>query len=397
MESFSQSGKDYKPGELIARFEPLAHIIKEEFKSKFCDNCGKRSDQLKKCSKCHRMYYCDKECQQNDWKCHKFECEVYQNLMWEAIRSTFVEEGKTSIEKVKLDIRSWLCYDRLPNYGSVKHPTLSGRDICLDEIRADLRVLMTHPLITIFKKYFEMFGLKIDHDKFVQWQGIMNMIKNFEIPYNDNEDTIRRSVTDTKNIALVYVFQVSPYVNHSCVPNAYCEFEGFDMKLRAIRPIAKGDKITMNFIDLKQDKAGRQTEMLNKEMPLCQCNRCRLHLDKDLDYKEFLEIYSQIIRIGRAVAHGYSALELEKVPVLDFKIDFNHYLYLKEIFGEYHPIVSQFLVTSYVYFAENSRYASKSLLRLWYKEIEPIVRITHGSEHPYCKRFQEFASNYITI
>ena len=83
MEIVSESGKDYKPGELIARFEPLAHCIKDEFKSMFFDNCGKRSDQLKKCSKCNQMYYCDKECQQNDWKCHKFECKVYRNPMWE--------------------------------------------------------------------------------------------------------------------------------------------------------------------------------------------------------------------------------------------------------------------------------------------------------------------------
>ena len=78
-----ESGKDYEPGDLIGNFESLVHCINNKFKSQFCDNCRKRSDQLKKCSKCCQMFYCDKECQQNDWKCHKFECKV--------MRKPFVE------------------------------------------------------------------------------------------------------------------------------------------------------------------------------------------------------------------------------------------------------------------------------------------------------------------
>ena len=301
----------------------------------------------------------------------------------------------------RLDLRSWLCYDLLPNYCTVRRPTLNGTDICLNEIRADfqnLNLVRAFELLSLGKMrdVFEECGLNIDHDKFLQWHGIMKRKMNFWVPYNENEDLIRRSVRDIEsNLALVYVFQVSPHVNHSCVPNAYYGFEGFDMQLRAIRPIAKGDKITMSFINLKQDKAGRQSEMLIKGMPLCECDRCRLHLDKDMDYKEFLEMHSQKIKIGRAVDSGHSASGIERDR--EFKIDFNHYLYMKEIFCEYHPIVYQCLVTNYVYFAENSRYASKSLLRLWYKEIEPKLCITFGSDHPYYKRFQTFASNYITI
>jgi hypothetical protein len=40
-----------------------------------CNNCGKLlKDNPKKCAKCRRAFYCDKECQKADWNAHKKEC-----------------------------------------------------------------------------------------------------------------------------------------------------------------------------------------------------------------------------------------------------------------------------------------------------------------------------------
>jgi len=39
-----------------------------------CVVCGKTGD-LKKCSRCRIMYYCNKEHQNQDWKRHKLECQ----------------------------------------------------------------------------------------------------------------------------------------------------------------------------------------------------------------------------------------------------------------------------------------------------------------------------------
>ena len=126
-------------------------------------------------------------------------------------------------------------------------------------------------------------------------------------------------------------------------------------------------------------------------MPLCQCLRCRLHLDKDLDYEELQTLFRLFCESIKSADKSKNAIKKE------FIIDWHLILYIKFIYGDYHPKLAQVLIKSFVYFAENSRYASKSLLRLWYKEIEPKVRITMGSDHPLYKSFQTFASNYITI
>ena len=42
-----------------------------------CDNCGKESDHLSRCSKCMSVAYCSKECQRADWKAgHKSSCHA---------------------------------------------------------------------------------------------------------------------------------------------------------------------------------------------------------------------------------------------------------------------------------------------------------------------------------
>jgi hypothetical protein len=40
-----------------------------------CFTCKKDNSELKKCSNCLSISYCSKECQRNDWKRHKLECE----------------------------------------------------------------------------------------------------------------------------------------------------------------------------------------------------------------------------------------------------------------------------------------------------------------------------------
>ena len=65
------TSKPLNAGDVVVEDKPLVHIIDYEFKGKFCDNCSKESEELKRCSKCLEMYYCDRNCQTIDWKYHK--------------------------------------------------------------------------------------------------------------------------------------------------------------------------------------------------------------------------------------------------------------------------------------------------------------------------------------
>ena len=39
-----------------------------------CNTCLKPGDNMKKCSICKNVYYCDRKCQKHDWAVHKTTC-----------------------------------------------------------------------------------------------------------------------------------------------------------------------------------------------------------------------------------------------------------------------------------------------------------------------------------
>jgi len=43
-----------------------------------CSYCGKYSENLKKCSHCHSVQYCDQTCQRNHWGIHKAVCRLFK-------------------------------------------------------------------------------------------------------------------------------------------------------------------------------------------------------------------------------------------------------------------------------------------------------------------------------
>ena len=45
-----------------------------------CAACGKSGDNLKACTACHLVKYCNRECQSAHWKLHKKRCKTQQEL-----------------------------------------------------------------------------------------------------------------------------------------------------------------------------------------------------------------------------------------------------------------------------------------------------------------------------
>ena len=166
---------------------------------------------------------------------------------------------------------------------------------------------------------------------------------------------------------------------------------GLKLEVKAMKPIASGEVITRSLVFLIQNKTKRQSDLTSKGLPLCQCDKCRLNLDEDLDYAECHQLVANHMLRFIFVTNETMASKL----LNDFQIDWQFIMYLRQIYGENSLQVSQILATILGIFAKYSRFASKSLINLWYKEFEPIVYITHGSDHPtYKKLLKVYQNNY---
>lgn len=68
--------------------------------------------------------------------------------------------------------------------------------------------------------------------------------------------------------------------DHSCVPNATTIFSGTYLEIRAIKEIHLGEKIYINYVDLKNDSATRQKSLSRQYYFKCNCSRCNSDFDK---------------------------------------------------------------------------------------------------------------------
>jgi SET domain-containing protein len=78
-------------------------------------------------------------------------------------------------------------------------------------------------------------------------------------------------------------------INHSCKPNAYCLFEGSEIRIRSLQRISAGDEIAITYIDNTVDKHSRQVLLKSRWFFSCTCK----------DSSNFHSILLGPVRMGR--------------------------------------------------------------------------------------------------
>ncbi|XP_035224170.1 histone-lysine N-methyltransferase SMYD3-like isoform X2 [Stegodyphus dumicola] len=66
---------NFKRGDLIFLSKPYVYVLNNNQRGKRCDHCFLKNDNLKRCSQCEFLYFCDRNCQRKAWDIHKNECK----------------------------------------------------------------------------------------------------------------------------------------------------------------------------------------------------------------------------------------------------------------------------------------------------------------------------------
>ncbi|KAL2166246.1 hypothetical protein VTG60DRAFT_3086 [Thermothelomyces hinnuleus] len=67
---------------------------------------------------------------------------------------------------------------------------------------------------------------------------------------------------------------VTAMINHSCAPNAFVTFEGCQLRVRSLKPIAAGDEITVSYADPTLPVFNRQNFLKETYFFDCRCKGC---------------------------------------------------------------------------------------------------------------------------
>ncbi|GAM38764.1 SET and MYND domain protein [Talaromyces pinophilus] len=252
-----------KSADIVVLDQPPIALVEEKQLKNICSGCydvgkggsidNRRPGLVKACVRCKVVSYCDKNCQRKDWKAgHSLECSIYAKL-----------HPKVLPLPVRAILRIVLCWknDKIPKEVWDEFNALTFPKI----YEGESQEARDHALMT--KAVMEYGNLKdLDPDWMKELFGKLNA----------NSFTLTTAYGRRRG---VYLHPGAARFNHSCDPNASYSFDKGKLYVRAIRPIAKDEQISIPYIDVTYSVGTRRHELKDRYKFDCRCTRCQHDMD----------------------------------------------------------------------------------------------------------------------
>ncbi|XP_054165102.1 N-lysine methyltransferase SMYD2-B-like [Oppia nitens] len=256
--------KDYKPYEVVLECPPFVHNINDKYKGQVCDHCLTKSDGLKKCANCGHMYYCNRNCQRNDWRAgHRYECQIfknhYQNL-----------EDINNLAKPLL--RLYLNIKADPQIVNRMYDTVDGKQRCFNDLMTHNEDIMrdSHRCNNIIDLYdrISSSGVELSLNDFINFYG-KYVINSYEICFGDNIHPPHRPCGTG-------MFIGASVLNHSCASNVCFQSVGNKLLIISEQYIKAGDELTVSYLNkcLLMPTDRRRMQLKSYYYFDCHCRRC---------------------------------------------------------------------------------------------------------------------------
>ncbi|XP_058144003.1 N-lysine methyltransferase SMYD2 isoform X2 [Dasypus novemcinctus] len=211
--------RPFQVGDLLLSCPAYASVLTVNERGNHCEHCFCRKEGLSKCGRCKQAFYCNVECQKEDWPMHKLEC------------SPMVVFGE--------------------NWNPSETVRLTARILAKQKIHPE----RTHSEKLLAVKEFESHLDKLDNEKKDLIQSDIAALHHFyskhlEFPDNDglvvlfaqvncNGFTIEDEELSHLGSA---IFPDVALMNHSCCPNVIVTYKGTLAEVRAVQDISPGDE-----------------------------------------------------------------------------------------------------------------------------------------------------------
>ncbi|KAJ7735374.1 hypothetical protein DFH07DRAFT_987339 [Mycena maculata] len=262
-------------GQVILAVKPHAAALSNEQLDSHCSQCFGRgtSPGLKRCTKCHAVYYCNSTCQNLDWSLHKHECIALQRI---------AASGDTSIPSDAIRCLGRIMWKRQKN-GPTGDWTreIDQLQSHNQDLKPSAYELHTHLAISLVR--YLGFSSPSETASFGLASGAD--LANFVSRFVTNTFTI----TDPSLTPLGA--SVSPpvaIINHSCDPNAVVVFPRARdaaqeplMQVVSLREIAPDEEILTAYVDTTLPRELRQRDLIDTYLFSCACPLCASPPDVD--------------------------------------------------------------------------------------------------------------------
>uniref|UniRef100_A0A2D4M4L1 N-lysine methyltransferase SMYD2 n=3 Tax=Micrurus TaxID=8634 RepID=A0A2D4M4L1_9SAUR len=285
-------------GELLFSCPAFTCVLTVNERGNHCECCFARKEGLSRCGKCKQAFYCNVECQKQDWPLHKLECSAMcvfgQN--WnpsETVRLTarILAKQKTHLERTE----------------SEKILSIKEFESHLDKLDNEKKELIANDISALHHFYSKHIDYP-DNQALVVLFGQVNC-NGFTI---EDEELSHLGSAIFPDVALM---------NHSCCPNVIVTYKGTVAEVRAVQEIEAGDEIFTSYIDLLYPTEDRNDRLKDSYFFTCDCRECfTKKKDKDkLEIRKLNEPLSteavrDMIRYARNVIEEFRRAKHYKSP-----------------------------------------------------------------------------------
>ncbi|KAK2501046.1 hypothetical protein MC885_002319 [Smutsia gigantea] len=216
-----------------------------------------KKEGLSKCGRCKQAFYCNVECQKEDWPMHKLECSpmVVFGENWnpsETVRLTARILAKQKIHPERTPSEKLLAVKEFESH--------------LDKLDNEKKELIQSDIAALHHFYSK-------HLEFPDTHGLVVLFAQV----NCNGFTIEDEELSHLGSA---IFPDVALMNHSCCPNVIVTYKGTLAEVRAVQEIHPGEEVFTSYIDLLYPTEDRNDRLRDSYFFTCECQECTTK-DKD--------------------------------------------------------------------------------------------------------------------
>ncbi|XP_054443611.1 N-lysine methyltransferase SMYD2 isoform X2 [Pteronotus mesoamericanus] len=383
LERFSSPGKGrglralrpFQVGELLFSCPAYAYVLTVNERGNHCEHCFARKEGLSKCGRCKQAFYCDVECQKEDWPMHKLECSPMV---------VFGENWNPS-ETVRLTARI------LAKQKSHPERTPSEKLLAVKEFESHLD--------------------KLDNEKKDLIQGDISALhrfysKHLEFPDNESLVTLFAQVNcngftiEDEELSHLgsAIFPDVALMNHSCCPNVIVTYKGTLAEVRAVQEINQGeeDKAKVKIRKLNDPpKAEAIRDMVRYARNVIEEFRRAKHYKSPSELLEICELSQEKMSSVFEDSNVYMLhMMYQAMGVCLYMQDWEGALrYGQKIikpYSKHYPlyslnVASMWLKLGRLYMGLENRAAGERALR----KAMAIMEVAHGKDHPYISEIKQ--------
>ena len=256
--------KDFKSGDVILIDKPFIWCTLND---KACDYCLKFFKKKYACPNCEDEIYCDKTCAELAWNTyHKSICGLGSRIL-----KLEGQKGKSGSAKTPLMMFRLFGKMRQTEgwpFDISKHPAIESLSCSIDS-KNNLPSYNFNEIYWILRNLW-----KLEENERFDFREYLDVVMKL------NNNNYQITYSEETNDSGAGMYQITSFVNHSCLPNATYLTNGpkygYKMILKAKKEIKKGEQIFISYIE-DQKYEDRKIKLSQYGFD-CKCLACQMEV-----------------------------------------------------------------------------------------------------------------------